>query len=290
MLPNFRVTDNRKAELKDFVWRQDKSQPAQLPLFPEVPNRKQVPILDMVDASNLPVTRQGGGVPMPLRLVVWVLMAVKLGHRQAAVPRPVPFKMRELVNGMHQKRWNRTNQWPTMRSALRSLGDYSIPIVIGGKAYSYHPVTPLLVSEEPALDDLIVLNVSYPPGLGSGPIVDLPMMGVLASESTGRWRAYIGAESVAWNTGVTRRKVAGRWFWSKDSDDYDVLTKHDRRRLAYGKDTKRRSQGVVDAAFENLPGLLPGLVVVSKQAINPRTGEGGWLVLPEAAAKAVKGD
>ena len=59
-----------------------------------------------------------------------------------------------------------------------------------------------------------------------------------------------------------------------------------RRLVTFGAGyRKNHSRNDIDAAFRN----LPGLVVVSENVANPRTGEVGWIVLPEAAAAAVQG-
>ena len=79
-------------------------------------------------------------------------------------------------------------------------------------------------------------------------------------------------------------RAGGRTLWTRDRSRYPVLTLDDRRRLAYGAgDAKHRTRAEIDAAWRD----LPGLVVVSEDAIDPDTGEVGWLVLPEDAAKAV---
>lgn len=282
VLPRVAVVDNRKVALPDYIWRiEDEHDQAQLPLWPEAPKAKQVALLDLVDASNLPVRAKGRGAPLALRLAVWSMMALKVQYREGS--HQLPVTLREIVAGVFPNGWNRTNQWPALRHELRSVSNYMVPVMIDGKLHSYHPLGPVAVPQEPSLDDEIRLVVNYLSGFGAGPIVDLPELGQLSVKSVGRFRAYIGAMSLSWKTGVTRRKSKGRWYWATNPDLYEVLTKVDRRRLAFGKEGNDVSQNEVDAAFTE----LPGMVVVNREMVNPRTGEVGWLVLPEDAAKAV---
>ena len=141
--------------------------------------------------------------------------------------------------------------------------------------------------DAPQPGDVIVLDIAYPPGSHShsGPPVALPEMDRLSVESAPRWRAYIAAHSVAWQLGTTRVPIprSRQFVWTRNLAAYPVLTIDDRRRFAFGAgEAKHRTLKEIDAAFRN----LPGLVVVSEAALNDRTGEVGWIVIPDAAAKA----
>ncbi|MCY4230073.1 MAG: hypothetical protein OXF26_04155 [Alphaproteobacteria bacterium] len=122
---------------------------------------------------------------------------------------------------------------------------------------------------------------AYPPGATDGPIVELPALDALSVESAPRWRAYLASQSLNWLPGKTRRPAAkGAPFgWSHNPADYPVLTREDRRRLAFGEaDTKHRTKSEIDDAFRDLPSL-----VTLEQEIDPRTGEIGFRIMPAEA-------
>ena len=123
--------------------------------------------------------------------------------------------------------------------------------------------------EDATLDDLVLIDVELPPGAGHGPPIDRPTLAQLGVESAPRFRAYIAAHSVAWRPGITRRPhPRNRRFhvWSSDPDDYEVLTRADRRRLAFGATDKgNRTRAQQDAAWED----LPGIEIVTRKASTP---------------------
>ena len=94
-----------------------------------------------------------------------------------------------------------------------------------------------------------------------------------------KWRAYIAARSLLWQPGTTRRPVPGtagkRFGWSRNPDDYPVLTRDDLRRLAYGdRDAKHRTRETILAPWQNLPD------VTAEEATDKRTGVRGWRLTP----------
>ena len=256
----------------------------ELPLFPEVAPAKRVPILDLVDAAGLPVMARGRGAPLPLRLFVRALASVRPEDRR----RPTvgfALRLRELRDGLFPNGgWRVGKHWPELRHALMHARDYAIHDGRG----RWFPVALRYMPDAPNLDDIIMLEVAFPPGSYSGPVVNLPEMDRLSVDSAARWRAYIGAHSLAWQPGTTRvpaPRAGGRYVWTRDLAAYPVLTVEDRRRLAFGAgDKKHRTRSEIDAAFRD----LPGLIVLTEQAANDRTGEVGWLVLPEDAARPLQ--
>ncbi len=258
----------------------------ELPLWSEVAPAKRVPLLDLVDAAGLPVMARGKGVPLPLRLFVRALASVAPEHRSPS-PVRLALTLGELRDGLWPNGWRIGQHWPELREALIHARDYAIHDGHG----RWFPVALRYMPDAPALDDMIVLDIAFPDGSRSGPPVVLPDMGRLSVESAPRWRAYIAAHSVAWQPGITRvsaPKAGNRILWTRNRMAYPVLTLEDRRRLAFGAgDRKHRTRKVINDAFRD----LPGLVVVSEHASNDRTGEVGWQVLPEDAARVVgKGD
>ena len=259
-------------------------QAPELPLFPEVAPAKRVPLLDLLDAAGLPVMARGRGAPLPLRLFVRVLASVRPEHRRLPTAR-LALTLRELSGGLFPKRWQRNRDWPALRHALMHARDYAIHDGCG----RWFPLALRFMPDNPGLDDIIVLDVAYPPRSHSGPSVSLPEMDRLSVDSAARWRAYIAVHSIAWQPGKTRvpaPRAGGRYVWARKAKAYPILTCHDRRRLAFGAgDRKHRTRAEVDEAFRG----LPGLVVVSECIPDEHTGEVGWLVLPEDAAQALTG-
>ena len=74
-------------------------------------------------------------------------------------------------------------------------------------------------------------------------------------------------------------------LWSGDPSKYVALTRAERRRLAFGAtDRRHRTRAAQDAPWEGLPG-----VEVVERLVDGPDGRRRWLVLPDAAAAAVKG-
>jgi len=131
------------------------------------------------------------------------------------------------------------------------------------------------------LDSIITFDVSYPPGSTTGGQVDYQQLNQLSVESSPRWRALIAASSISWIPGQTRYNN----LWIGDAKRYPILTAKDRRRFAFGEDdAKNRTLKEIDSAWDDLPGFKN----INHVAINPKTGETGWLIVPDAAAKAIQ--
>ena len=256
---------------------------AGLPALPSsVPERHRVILLDLVDAAGLPVVARGGAVPLESRLTVRVLMCVRPEDRRSPSGM-IAVTLREFRDGLFPNGWQRWRDWPRLRHALIRARDHALYDGSG----RWWPIALRYMPDTPRLNDFIVLDVAYPPGSYSGSTVPLRAVDVLSVESAARWRACLAAHSLAWRPGVTRVPAplaGGRFTWSRELLAYPVLTSSDRRRLAFGAQyAKHRGREDIDSAFRG----LPGLVVVSERAVDPRTGEAGWIVLPEEAAAAV---
>ena len=256
---------------------------AGLPAFPSrVPQRHRVPLLDMVDAAGLPVVARGGAAPLESRLFVRVLTCVRPQDRREPYGQ-IAITFSELRDGMFPRGWQRWRDWPRLQTALLRARDYAIHDGRG----RWWPVALRYMPDKPGPRDVIVLDVAFPPGSDSGPPVPLPALDRLSVRSASQWRAYIASQSLAWRPGVTRvpaPRAGGRFTWTQSLTAYPVLTAADRRRLAFGaQDAKHRSRDEINNAFLG----LPGLVIVTERAVDPQTGEAGWIVLPEEAAAAV---
>ena len=266
---------------------------AQLPLFQDLapPVRKSVAILDLADASGVPVMSKGRGAPLSLRLFIRAGLSVKPQDRRHSSSR-FPVTVEELRGGLFPNGWQAGRDWPRIKQALIEARDYTITDAGGGRWFmlALRRLPPENAHGLPDLKDQVVLDIAFPEGMTTGPEVDLPAMGELSVESGARFRAYIAAKSLAWKPGLTRRPVpgsSGRFGWSRNPADYPVLTRADRRRLAFGeKDQKNRTRTQVDAAWRD----LPGLVVIAEDAIDPKIGERGWRIVPPEAVDYLTGE
>lgn len=268
----------------------DNRRPADLPLFPELSREAHpVPILDLADATGLPVMVSGKGAPLPLRLFVRAMVSVRPADRERESVR-LALTLREMRDALFPNGWERRRDWPRLRHALLHARDYTVPSAFRGSVGRWFPLAVRHLPENPSLEDLIVLDVAYPPGAANGPVVDLSEMDQLSVKSSARWRAYIAANLIAWIPGKTQRPVPRakkRWGWSGDPTDYPILTAEERRALAFGaRDNKHRTRSDIDEVWRD----LPGLTLIAEQAIDPRSGEVGWRIVPaDAAAKIGEG-
>ena len=121
-----------------------------------------------------------------------------------------------------------------------------------------------------------------------GAVIDRLALARLRLVSGPKFRAYIAVHSVAWRPGVTRRRHPRNrsvHLWSSDPAHYPVLTAEARRRLAFGAgDKKNRTRANQDAAWEDLAG-----VEILTRTATTQDGRPGWLIVPEAAAAAIRG-
>ena len=233
-----------------------------------------VPLLDIVDANGTPIKTHNGVVPLEQRLFIRTLSSVAVDERENSVLR-MAVTLRELRDGMFPHGWHRRNQWPRLRHALTNLNQYAFPYA----GNLWFPVALRSMPENPQMEDIILLDISYPEGAKTGPIIDLVHLDSLAMRSAAEYRAYIGVHSLLWVPGRTRRPVPrakGRFGWAKEIDMYPILTRKHRRKIAYGfSDKKHRTKSEIDGPFTNIKGIK----VVDLKARNPKTGEIGWRIV-----------
>ena len=92
-------------------------------------------------------------------------------------------------------------------------------------------------TEDAGLDDVVVLEVRFPPGSAAGPPIDRREVARRGVESGPGFRAYIAANSVTWQPGKTR-----------------VVIPKSRNRLAFGaNDNKHPTVAEIDGPWEDLP-------------------------------------
>ena len=254
-----------------------------LPLFPSRPVAHRVPLLDLVDAAGVPIMARGRGAPLPLRLFVAALLAVRREDRGRESIR-LTMPLGDLIAALYPNGW-KSNHWPKLHAALLASATYAIHDGRG----RWFPVALRYAPNLPDLDALIVLDIAFPPGAESGPTMDLGALNRLSVESSPRWRAAIAANSILWHPGVTRLRVPGRrgrpskrWGWARDPNAYPIVTLEDRRRLAFGAlDTGNRTHAAIDTAWSNLPGLM----LDCERAVDPYTGAVGWRLIPTSPCR-----
>ena len=258
----------------------------QLPLFDRGREGPRVAILELADARGGPIMARGRGAPLDLRLFVAACVMTPLAAREGRVA--LVTSVRELRDFCFPNGWKKRRDWPALRSALGRVRDYAIPWVFGTTSGGWWPVALRFAPGHDAqLDDRVVLDVMLPPGCGAGPVIASPDLVQLGVTSAPRFRAYIAVHSVAWRPGVSRRphpRNADFHLWSADVGNYLVLTRADRRRLAFGAhDPGHRTRAQQDAAWQD----LPGVEILSRAATSP-DGQRGWLIVPSAAAEAIR--
>ena len=280
---------------------EDRPRSAELSLFPELePAQHRVPLLEIMDHAGLPIRSEGRGAPIDARLIVRCgFLMIRPENRHLHTVR-IAVTVREMLDGLWPRhinadgtrgraaRYRIAENWPKLHAALLRARNYTVPDATGGR---WFPMAlrrlPLnaAANDIPALDDLVVIDLAPVPGAVSGASVDLPWLDHMGVTSGPKWRAYIAGRSLVWLPGTTRRPVPGsdgkRYGWSRNLDDYPVLTMADLRRHSFGaRDAKNRTRAAILAPWQDLPDII--LV----EATDPRTGIRGYRLLPTEAKGA----
>ena len=79
------------------------------------------------------------------------------------------------------------------------------------------------------------------------------------------------------------RGVGGLWIGG--ASRYPVFSARDRRRIAFGPESTHRPGGIDDAWHKSADAA--GVVILDTEAVD-RVGKRGWIVVPAAAAKAIR--
>ena len=249
----------------------------QLPLLPGSEGPR-VSLLDLADVRGGPIMARGRGAPLDLRILVAACIMTPQDARKSFLDMAVPVRL--LRDFCFPNGWQRRRDWPAIRRALWKARDYVVPNGRGGWSL------PFYLHEDPGpdagLDDLVGLIVKLPQGSSTGPVIDRRALAQLGVRSAPKFRAYIAAHSIAWQPGVSRRPHPRNpcfHMWSSEPRNYTLLTRKDRRRLAFGAGDKRnRTRADQDAAWED----LSGIEIVTRKAFTP-DGRRGWLIVPEEA-------
>lgn len=278
--------------------------PTPIPLWGGVPARKRVPLLDVCDESAVPVVRRGG-LAVVGKLFLRVLTRVP-SECWSWPTIPMVFTVDQVMDELWPKSrttglrtWRAGEHWPKLCAALDSIDKYGITYLKPGSEteYVFHPIK---LRERPQisaslltkrLHEQIRLDVAFPAGTTSGPVVEQTDLDELMVTDLPRLRALIASKCVAWIPGATRVHpvVNGRvrrrdWVWTGDEDAYPVLTLDDRRRFAFGADKHEHNRTEIDKAFRE----LPGMVVLDEDAHDLRHVEAGFRVVPDEAHAAIQ--
>ena len=260
-----------------------------LSLFPELsPTRYRVPLLEIVERTGLPIRSKGKGAPIEARLLVrGGLLMIRPEDRGLPIVR-IAVTVQELLDGLwpprRDKRGNIARDvgknWRKLLDALYRARDWTVPDAEGGR---WFPMAlrrlPPNADRRPALDDLVVLDLAPVPGAVHGPSVALPWLDRAGVKSGPSWFSYIAGRSLIWIPGTTRRPVpntSGKVYgWSRNPDDYPVLSLADLRRFGFGKgDAKNRTRAEILTPWQALPDLTV------TESTDRRTGVCGWRLLP----------
>ncbi|MCY4421125.1 MAG: hypothetical protein OXC42_07755 [Gammaproteobacteria bacterium] len=278
ILAHIRVTEHSEREAGQLfggLCNKNISPQPDLPLFPDTPLAKQVPLLDIVDLAGVPIRASNGAVPIEMRLFIRTLSAVPQQDRAHPVVR-MALTLRELRDGLFPNGWHRANQWPKLRNALVTANDHAFHY----QGQLWLPLSLRSLPDNPQLNDKIVIDIAFPKGATTGPIINLQELDKLSVVSSPHYRAMIGVYSLTWVPGKTRKPVPrtkSRYGWAQDQEAYPVLTQKDRRRIAFGPhDKKHRTQSEIDKPFADIPGFK----VINKSATDVKTGEVGWRMVP----------
>ncbi len=262
-----------------------------MPLFPRFANlpdqARRVPLLALADASGTPSRSYGKGAALDLRLVVETILSLEPDNRELSAIAMV-FTVEELRDALFPNNWRKGRDWPRVREALLRAHTRSIPIDERGSQWFPLALRQLPSETTMRLDDQVILEAALPPGSKTGPIINRRELRQLGVESSPKYRTYIGVHSLAWEPGVTRivNPKSDKRVWAGNPQAYPVLTLNDRRVIAFGpSDNKHRTSEEINKAFTDLPDIS----VIEENAVDQKTGAKGWRVLPEEAAKAVRG-
>ena len=268
---------------------------ARMPLFPDaLHDDVHVPLLDLADvATGERAVSTGRGAAHELRLLFEGVTGIGVAAR-AGYGELIAWTVGELLEAFYRgggkvrRSGERPGDWELIRRACRWISGAAIPWrVPSGNVQPWAIMTlRSLPGERPALSDPVVFDVRLPPGAGPGPAVDRPALREAGRISSPAFRIGVAVPSATWIPGRTRRPVPGvGGLWIGDARRYPVFSARDRRRIAFGPESTHRPGGIDDAWHKSADAA--GVVILDTEAVD-RDGKRGWIVVPAAAAKAIR--
>ena len=243
---------------------------ALMPLFSDaLHDDVHVPLIDLADvATGERAVSTGRGAAHELRLlfegVTGIGVAVRTGYGEL-----IAWTVGELLEAFYRgggkvrRSGERPGDWELIRRACRWISGAAIPWrVPSGNAQPWAIMTlRSLPGERPALREA---------GRVSSPA----------------FRIGVAVPSTTWIPGRTRRPVRGvGGLWIGDASRYPVFSARDRRRIAFGPESTHRPGGIDNAWHKSADAA--GVVILDTEAVD-RDGKRGWIVVPAAAAKAIR--
>ena len=268
---------------------------ARMPLFPDaLHDDVHVPLLDLADvATGERAVSTGRGAAHELRLLFEGVTGIGVASR-AGSGELIAWTVGELLEAFYRgggkvrRSGERPGDWELIRGACRWISGAAIPWrVPSGNVQPWAIMTlRSLPGERPSLSDPVVFDVRLPPGAGPGPAVDRLALRAAGRISSPAFRIGVAVPSATWIPGRTRRPVPGvGGLWIGAASRYPVFSARDRRRIAFGPVSTHRP-GRIDNAWHK-SAEAAGVVILDTEAVD-RDGKRGWIVVPAAAAKAIR--
>ena len=238
-----------------------------------------LPFVGMFDRAGGASIATGGGASHALRLFVECVMAVPAAARRSKGPPAVlTCTLRQLVEGLWPRGWQRGRDWLRLLAGLEDLARLGVEWEHGGTGGVWATVTVRnLPRDGAALDDVCRFEVLLPPGSGSGPMVDRTPLRLLGLDSAPAFRLYLALCWLWDRHGTFRGHLIGPTHREVRRDDAgyvvgargDVLT--DRggrpsRRAAHREAVATGRRIVNPAALERYPALSPDDLAVMAYA------------------------
>ena len=174
----------------------------------------------------------GKGAPLALRLWIELLLSADMDLRRVQGGPRHSMTMRELLRQLYPGRRPRPAEvWPSLVRASDVLGSFAARIPWEDPATGIGSARQVIVLHDfprtpDRLDDLVVWEVSLPPGAGAGPIIS-PNLALYGVRSAPQYRALVSLPFHWFRPGVTRIPV-GRgsrrhWVLSEDPRVYPSI-------------------------------------------------------------------
>ena len=247
------------------------------------PEDLQVPLLELVDSTGIPIRSKGRGAPLPLRILVNAILSVRPGDRERGAVKIVT-TVKEFKEAFFPHYYRAERHWPMIAAALREVHQATIPMEDGWRWRILSLITePPETYKDAHLDREIVFSICLPQGSKTGPKIPLPLLDEIGRASGPKYRAYLAAQSLNWlnSPRVPQHKGRGVWAWRQDPKYYPVIDRESRRLLSFGSnDTGHRTRQQQDDPWENLPNLE-----VLKNQRDAKTRKKGWRFIPSKRGK-----